>query len=256
MYHPPIAPVSNSQKIFEMGNRFLEFFTLSLRSALHKKKDENKAFSYFLNSIKKGSTVLDIGTHNYDYLYQMLKMAKRSGKLIAVESEPDIYNYLFEKKEILKCKNIMIERLQFAEVTGKTTSGISLSKRNGATVIDLKTRINQGFKEVAAAQTLDNYCAINNIIPDLLKINGEGKELAILYGSVEILSKYRPKILIECEQRHAGRDTILKTFKLLTDLKYSGYFILDDMKLPLANFDFNIYQNPLSNFYCKDFIFE
>lgn len=256
MYNTHVARISNNQKIFETGSRLLEFFTLSIKWAMYKKKDDNEALSYFLNLIKKESTVLDIGTHNDDYLYQMLKMAKRSGKFIAFENEPDIYDYLSGKKEILKCKNVTIEHLPFSEVTGKTTPGVSSHKRSSATVIDFKTRINQEAKEATPAKTLDNYCRTNNIEPDFLKINGEGNELAILNGAVEILRKYKPAILIQCEERHAGRDNILKTFKFLTDLKYSGYFILDIMKIPLGNFDFNIYQNPLSNFYCSDFIFE
>ena len=256
MYNTNIAHVTNHQNIFEAGLRLLESFTLSIKSAVHKKKDENESFSYFLGLIKKGSTVMDIGTHDYDYLYQMLKMAKRSGRFIAFESEPDIYDYLFDKKEILKCKNVTLEHLPFTEVTGKRTPGNSLRKKNGATVIDFKTPANQDTREGIRPQTVDCYCRTNEIVPDFLKINGDGNEIEILNGAVEVLQKYKPKIFIKCEERHAGRDNILKTFKLLTNLKYSGYFILEDIKIPLRNFDFNIYQNPFSNFYCSDFIFE
>lgn len=256
MYNINIPHAANHLKIFAAGMRLLEAFTFSIISAVHKKKDENEAFSYFLSLIKKETTVLDIGKHNYNYLYQMLKMAKRSGKLIAWEGEPDIFDYLSKKKEILKYKNVTIGHVSFSEETGKRPAFLSFNKRKGATVIDFRTRINQEAKETTAAQTLDKYCRTYNIVPGFLKISGEGNELAILSGAFEVLRKYKPKILIECEQRHAGRSNILKTFQLLTDLNYSGSFILDDIKLPLANFDFNIYQNSLSNFYCKDFIFE
>ncbi len=99
-----------------------------------------------------------------------------------------------------------------------------------AAIIDFKTRINLEAKKATAAETLDNYCIIHNIKPGVLKINGEGNELSILKGATKILQKYKPTILLQCEERHAGRDKILHTFKLLADLKYSGYFILDVME--------------------------
>ncbi|MEJ7680766.1 MAG: FkbM family methyltransferase [Segetibacter sp.] len=256
MYTTNIAHVLHNQKIFETGSRLLQFFTLSLKSAVHKNKDDNETLSYFLNLIRKGSTVLDIGAHNDDYLYLMLKMAKRAGSFITFESEPDMYDYLSEKKEILKLKNVTVEQLAFSEIKVKTTSNVSLQKKSSATVIDFKTRISQEAKKAPAAHTLDNYCTTHHIQPGFLKINGQGNELSILNGATEILQRHKPKILLECEERHSGQGNVLKTFQFLTDLKYSGYFILDVMKIPLINFDSNIYQNPLSNFYCKEFIFE
>ncbi len=256
MYNSHIAHLVNHQKVFEIGSRLLEFFALNIKSVVYKNNDDNETLAYFLKSIKKPSTVLDIGSHNEEYLFFILKMAKRSGKLIAFENEPNIYNYLFEKKEILKLKNVDIEKQTFSEAAEKSSPGVLSEKKKGATVIDFYTTINRETKEVNEAVTLDNYCMTNNIEPDFLKINGDGNELIILNGAINILQRYKPTILIECEERREARDKILQIFKFLTDLKYSGYFILDTMKLPLSNFDFNIYQNPFSNFYCKDFIFE
>lgn len=256
MHTTNIAHVLSHRKIFEISSQLLEFFTLSLKSAVRKNKDDEETLAYFLHSIKKGSAVLDIGAHSEGCLYMIQKIAKRSGRLITFESEPDMYNYLCEKKEILRLTNVTIERLAFSEITGKNNSNLLQHKKKGATIIDFKTRINLEAKKATAANTLDNYCSTHHIQPGFLKINGEGNELSILNGAVEILQKYRPKILLECEERHTSQENILKTFKFLTDLKYSGYFILDVMKIPLINFDFNIYQNPQSNFYCKDFIFE
>ena len=256
MYNTNFSSALSNQKILGTGNRIIETFTLFVKSAFYKKIEDNEALSYFLHLIKKGSIIIDIGSHDDDYLYFLLKMEKHAEKLIAFESDPETYEYLSQKKEILKLKNVVMEQLSFQKETEKELSGFSPHKTNGTTVIDFKTGKNQYENRTVDITMLDKYCEVYEIKPDVLFIQGKGNKLTILNGAAEVLKKYKPKILLECHERHAGRKNILEAFKYFDSLKYSGYFILDSMKIPQINFDFNIYQNPLSNFYCKYFIFE
>jgi len=255
MYSTPIADAVKNEKIFETGSRLLKFFALTIKAAVYKEYDNNETLNYFLKSINTESTVFDIGAHKDEYVFFLMKMAKRAGRLIAFERERSTYTHLLKKKEILRLKNVDIEQQSFSEETGRSAMDF-ICKRKEATVIDFYERINSEYKKGCAARTLDNYCINHEIIPDFIKIDGEGNGLSILHGAVKIIERYKPKILMQCEERLEGRDKILETFKFLTDLKYAGYFILDTMKIPVRNFDFNIYQNPFSNFYCKEFIFE
>lgn len=256
MYNTNVSSITNSQKIFGTGLRMLESFTLFVKSVLHKKKYNNESFSYFLDFIENGSTILDIGAHNDDYLYQLLKLAKRARKLVTFESEPNIYNDLYQKKEVLKFKNVIVEQLIFSREKEEAHYSFSLLKKNSAAVIDFERGKSHGEAEAPASGMLDKYCRAHAIKPDVLRINSYGHELAILNGASELISIYKPKIFIECNKKYTSGSQILRTFAFLTGLKYSGYFILDTIKIPISNFDFDIYQNPLSNFYCKDFIFE
>ena len=86
MYTLNVGHVLHQQKLFETGTRLLQFFALSLKSAVHKNKHDDETLSYFLHLIKKGSVVLDIGSHNDDYLYLMLSMAKRAGRLLPLKA--------------------------------------------------------------------------------------------------------------------------------------------------------------------------
>lgn len=104
MYFTQIAHVVNHQKVFETGSRLLEFFALTIKAAIYRKNDDNETITYFLKSINKTSTGLDIGVHRDEYLFFLLKMAKRTRRLIAFENEHSTYNYLIGKKEILKWK--------------------------------------------------------------------------------------------------------------------------------------------------------
>src|SRR5258705_227151 len=81
-------------------------------------------------------------------------------------------------------------------------------------------------------------------------------EYILLKGANEVLKKYKPKILVECEARHVGRERVLETFQLLKGLGYKGSFIMDLSFISLDSFDFDIHQRIGAEFYCNNFIFE
>ena len=83
-----------------------------------------------------------------------------------------------------------------------------------------------------------------------------GNELKLLKGAITILKNDKPKILLKCEERLAGAQNVLETFKYLQQLGYTGFFVLDTIRIPIVNFDFNLYQNTCNNFYCNNFMFE
>jgi len=255
MYSHPVSLAVDYGKIFESSSRLLEFFALNIKS-VYKNSDDNEATADFITSIKKVSTVLDIGQHSQDYLFTILKIAKRAGKLILFENDIDCYNYFLQKREVLKLKNVDIEELELIEVTEKALVEALPARKRGAKVIDFSTVLNRNAPNVLALGALDEYCLAYKIAPDFIKIDSLQNKLALFKAAIQILQTYRPKILIECEESREGRENIWQAFAFLTDLKYSGYFILDSMKIPIRNFDFNIYQNPFTNFYCKDFLFE
>ena len=60
----------------------------------------------------------------------------------------------------------------------------SLTKRN------LKHFGNElKYEEKVKMETIDNYCEVNRIIPNLLKIDVEGHELDVLMGSLNVVDK-------------------------------------------------------------------
>jgi hypothetical protein len=87
-------------------------------------------------------------------------------------------------------------------------------------------------------------------------IKKPGHELELISDLQEYLKLYKPTIVVEADETTRGRLYLLNLFKLLKQLKYSGFFILDQIHIPIQNFDFDVYQNPRSNFYCNTFIFE
>jgi FkbM family methyltransferase len=77
----------------------------------------------------------------------------------------------------------------------------------------------------------------------LIKIDVEGHELAVLRGAVDTITRNRPAILVEAEERHHA-NAVGEVTALLTELGYSGYFDLDGARLPIAEFDPAQHQDP------------
>ena len=255
-----LLKLSEQQHILAAGIKMLELCKLSLRAGKCKKEDDS-VINYIDKSIEGGDTVLDIGSQEGNYIYFMRRKLRQSGKIIAFESHPYLYQHLLHLKKILDWKNVELEftRLSNATVTEPVYDSV-LTKYNSslhrAMVMNKNENISNYVSNKITVQTLDNYCVRRNIQPDFLKIDAEGNELKILQGAINILKSYKPKLLVKCEERVAGAQNVLETFKLLRQLNYTGYFVLDNIPIPVINFDFNVYQNAFKDFYCSNFMFE
>lgn len=108
-----------------------------------------------------------------------------------------------------------------------------------------------------AVKRLDDF-HLENI--GFIKMDVEGFELEVLKGGVETITRNRPNLYIEIEQKHhQGEIPITGVFDFILKLGYVGFFEYQGRLLPLVNFDAGIHQN-ISNdgakdSYCGNFIF-
>lgn len=244
------------ENVVAAGVKILEQCKLSVRAG-RRRKAEDAVVNYMQDSIREGDTVLDIGTQESN-IYFMRRKLKRSGRIIAFGFQPSLYRHLFQLKKTLGWKNVDVELARLSNITGTTsvynTPGLTYnSVHQGAVIINMNEHINT---DSVAVQTLDDYCTSGNIRPHFLKIDAGGNELTVLRGAFNTLKTHKPRILLRCEERLAGAENVVETFRLLLELGYTGYFVLDTIRIPLVNFDFNVYQNPCKNFYCSNFMFE
>lgn len=240
--------------------KLAEKIKLIYRANRYKNKDDKGGIQYILQTVRSGQTAFDIGAHKAGYLYFILQRVSKEGRVYAFEPQSTLYRYILSIKELFHWKNVTVEHLALSDTAGSTTLYIP-SNRNrpsspGATIMQPTAGRHSGSTEKVATETLDTYCRQHGIKPDFFKIDVEGNELPVLKGAIETLKKFKPKILVECEARHVGRERVLETFQFMKGLGYKGSFIMDRSFLPLDSFDFDIHQKPGSQFYCNNFIFE
>ncbi len=253
MYNIHALQPTLSNKIFAAGIKYYELIKLAIKPSVYKDNHSKEYFPFILNAVVKGYTVLDVGSHQRNYLSDMFKISKLPGKLVAFETTTATYSYLTQMKQLMNFDNICIEQLEISEVLQELPEANNTS---GGTVIDFNARVNIENRTVPGRGKIDDYCLKNFAIPALIKFKLELNNIDVLFSATQLLQKYKPQVLLECVEGKVSRDTLIKTFEFLTDLHYSGSFILDTIKVPLASFDFNIYQNEVLGFYCTNFIFE
>lgn len=72
---------------------------------------------------------------------------------------------------------------------------------------------------------------------DLIKIDVEGHELAVLRGSLSTIRKSQPALLVEIEARHLGLQPIAGVFEFIQAQGYQGYFFKSGQLRPVSEFD-------------------
>jgi FkbM family methyltransferase len=241
---------------------FIEKIKLLIRANKYKVKKDKGGIAYINDTIQKGQTALDIGAHKAAYLYFMVKKVGNQGKVFAFEPQRILYNYLNKIKNIFRWDNVTVERLALSDTEGVVTLYIPAKKIRkgyspGATILENKKHLDYGLNESIDTESLDSYCTRKNVKPSFLKIDVEGNELKIFKGGITTLKNFKPKILVEIEARHVGREKAQETFDFLEALGYDGHFIDDRNSIPIADFDFDRHQNikDMEN-YCNNFIFE
>lgn len=242
--------------------KFIESLKLRLRANKYKKKNDPGGIAYVIASVREGQTVLDIGAHKAGYLYHIIKCVGDQGKVYAFEPQSNLYNYIKKLKERFRWDNVTIEHLALSDSAGTVTLYIPSKKLNstsspGASIVKHLETPEIVRTEKVLTESLDSYCQRKGIRPDFLKIDVEGNELKIFRGGIESLQKYKPKIIVEIEARHVGKEKVLETFQFMEMLGYKGHFINGLQRIPLADFSFEKYQNTedMKN-YCNNFTFE
>ncbi len=248
-----LSQVLHTKTAFTAGMiRMLEFFKLPQQSRPLKTRTDKSSTAQLLHMIETGHTVFKIGSHEASTLYFLSQKVGDTGRVIAFERQPGVQTYLCEIKHLLRWNNVKIDSTFIRKERTERTSHTAKEKASGgATVIPFNAKV----KKYPETVTLDHYCALHALIPDILKIDADGEELPLLLGCEQTLTTHKPKIIVSCDERKAGREKVLSLFRYLLSLGYKGTFMLDSMLLPLENFDFNVYQNPYADFYCSTFMF-
>ena len=239
---------------------FLENLRLKARADKYRRRSDPGGIRFLLETLLPGQTAFDIGAHKGGYAYWMLQQVGPTGKIFAFEPQQSLFDYLAKLKKNLHWDNFTVEHLALSNQIGTVELRIPVGKDKksspGASIV--KTVFEEGkFRaETVATTTLNAYCAGNSIVPQLLKIDVEGNELAVLQGGEQILREHRPAVLMECEARHIGEEQARATFQFLEKLGYRAFFIEGSLFRPLDDFDFSKHQAEGQKPYCNNFIFQ
>ncbi len=159
-----------------------------------------------LGSLHEGSVMVDIGAHIGYYSILGSKVVGPSGRIVAVEPNPETVLRLRKNLELSRTSNVAVEEvactdkettLTFYKANIRNTGASSISESNariadhGATARSVTVR----------GRTLDSIVqelGLQRV--DFVKIDTEGAEVQVLRGMKNTLATYHPRMLIEVRQ--------------------------------------------------------
>jgi FkbM family methyltransferase len=146
--------------------------------------------------LKPGSNAVDIGCHLGEILDEMIRFSPQ-GKKFGFEPIPEFFSHL-EKKYSAE-PLVSVFPLALFDKAGTTTFQHVINK---PAYSGIKKRRYDG-KQVEIRQINVATELLDHIIPeetpvDLIKIDVEGAELAVMRGGVKTIRRCRPVIIFEC----------------------------------------------------------
>jgi FkbM family methyltransferase len=145
---------------------------------------------------KEGDTVIDIGAHIGLYTIRSSKQAGKTGKVVAIEADPDNFHVLKRNIALNNLTNVL--PLNYAVFSTKTRIKLyeqsASAKYNSLMLARART---ENYVEVNA-DTLDSILEQNGVDQvNWIKIDVEGAEFEVLKGSTETLSSNNMSLLVE-----------------------------------------------------------
>jgi FkbM family methyltransferase len=196
-------------------------------------------------SLQRGQVAADIGCHKGAYTYWMRRRVGPTGAVFAFEPQPRQVKYLREAFSAMGYDNVEVVPMAVSDQCRSKPLHVpvGLGKSHMASLEDSGTLREMSGAYSVEATTLDAFFSERSQGPNFLKIDVEGHELAVLNGATQVLEKFRPTILIECEARHRPDGDVRPVFELLDSQGYEGTFFLNRVRLPLADFDQSVHQH-------------
>jgi FkbM family methyltransferase len=148
----------------------------------------------------KGQVVIDIGANIGVFTVKSAKEVGPTGRVIAIEPEPNNIRLLEKNISINKLTNVTVIAKGLWSHPGTMPLNISPSFLGHSFFRDRSFLTEESKnEELVSVDTLDNILRVLDVKKvDLIKLDVEGSEIEVLKGSSASICKNCPKILGEC----------------------------------------------------------
>ena len=193
-----------------------------------KNKDENE-IELLERFIEPGTDSIDVGVYRGVYSYEMSKYSKN---VHSFEPNPIIFEYINKNlKKIIN--NIFL--YNYALSNKNQVIDLKVPIRNdkynrenfeefyelGRATIHQENTFKRYEKFQITSKKIDEFNFKNNI--SFIKIDVEGHELEVIKGGEEIISKNKPILLVEIEERHS-QSKVSDTINYINKLGYISHY--------------------------------
>lgn len=170
--------------------------------------------------LNKDSVFFDVGANKGEYAFYTEKLINPKN-IFLFEPEKKLFKQL--KAIFKKCR---VFDIALSDSKGNHSfkipviNGIADNCLSSLEIHNKEDNETEAVVYEVKTDTLDNFILENTIQPDLIKIDVEGHELAVLRGAENYISSHHPTLIIEIEQRH-HKD--IKAESVFESFKTKGY---------------------------------
>lgn len=177
------------------------------------------------------SIAIDVGANQGLYVHHLMPLVRQ---VIAFEPLPAMQAQL----QRFYADRIRLEPVALSRAPGRAQLRMPAGNPSWATMAQTNqlelAQAGQAIETVdAEVRTLDSY-ELRKV--SFIKIDVEGNEEAVLEGATETLTRERPNLIIEVEERH-NTGSVLRVARFLGNLSYEAFYLLDGELKPLSSFD-------------------
>lgn len=156
---------------------------------------------FFRGLVQDGTTVFDVGANVGYYTLQAARRVGPRGRVHAFEPVAATHRRLAENVRLNGWSNVVLNQAAVADRVGELTVFVADGTNTGASGVAPPPNLS-GRTETVPATTLDAYVEDRGVgAVDLLKIDVEGSEMAVLAGAERILRQPRLTVLVEVSPR-------------------------------------------------------
>ena len=196
--------------------------------------------------IPNSAVVLDIGANVGQYACRLSKYLKK-GSIFSFEPVGDNFRLLKEMKNMLHMDNVSIFRNAVSDSSSYQTMKIPILENRipVATQAFLDNYGSHEFenvyyrKERVMSITIDEFVSEKRLSRlDLIKLDTEGAEIAIMKGALDTLKSKRPIIMAEIHPDDSKLD-------FLFDMGYEAYDFINGEIIKSKNYNFKRQRDPI-----------
>lgn len=183
----------------------------------------NDGFDNLLEICKNKQTVVDIGAHIGLCALPVSQVIASTGMVHAIEPAQSNYQYLNQHVQYNKIQNIKTYSLLVGDSNEDNVPFYESAEATGMnSIIQYKTLASAQWQH-KQQMCLDDFCEEHNIVPDVIKIDVEGAEMAVLRGAQKILTQHHPIIVLSVHPNHLEQlgEDISQLPKMARDLGYN-----------------------------------
>ena len=149
--------------------------------------------------LRAGDTCLDVGSHVGYLTILMAHLVGPHGHVVGFEPVPETFETLRENVRLNNLENVQLECTAVGEQEGTLSLFCDSAQELSWTpsVAAYSAPHNDLTKISVPVHSLDGYLRTSGLHPNLVKIDVEGAELAVLRGARKMLREMRPVVLVE-----------------------------------------------------------